>query len=167
MIRADKKEIRNRRLMECLILKSRALVLSGRTSRAKNFLIQAMELSRNHGYVQLFVNELSGMESVYQSLNASQEMPPHLFIAMENYLSPNRKPLSSKQVRVQNFQENFNTRELDILTLFQQGVSNKEAASALNLSVDTVRWYASKIFAKLSVKRRGQAVTEAVRLGLI
>jgi LuxR family maltose regulon positive regulatory protein len=70
-------------------------------------------------------------------------------------------------VLIQEFQEDFNARELDILKLFQQGVSNKEAANALSLSVNTVRWYASRIFAKLSVKRRGQAVTEAVRLGLI
>jgi LuxR family maltose regulon positive regulatory protein len=167
MIRADKRDLRNRRLMECLVLKAKALILSGRTPRAMDFLIQAMELSRNQKYVHLFVNEMSGMEKVYQSLNASQGLPPLLLFAMKNYLNPSHKPLSSRQVRVQNFEEDFNARELDILKLFQQGVSNKEAANTLNLSVNTVRWYASRLFAKLSVKRRGQAVTEAVRLGLI
>ncbi len=167
MIHADEKDVRNRRLLECLVLKSRALTLSGRGPKAMDCLIQAMELSRNQGYVQLFLNEMSGMEDLYHALNSTGDLHPHVSTALESSLNSKDKTRSSKQVLIREFKEDFNARELDILKLFQQGVSNKEAANALSLSVNTVRWYASKIFAKLSVKRRGQAVTEAVRLGLI
>ncbi len=167
MIRADQKDLRNRRLMECLVLKSKALVLSGHGPKAVAFLTRAIELSRNQGYIQLFLNEMKGMEGLYQSLNSTGDLPPHLTKILENNLNHGDRPLCPRQVLILDFEEKFNTRELDILKLFQQGVSNKEAAATLNLSVNTVRWYASKIFIKLRVKRRGQAVSEAARLKLI
>lgn len=160
LIRADGKENRSRRLMESLVLKARAQVLSGRGEAAMDFLVQATELSRNQGYVQLFLNEMKGMEGLYQSLHAKGGLPLHLVNILKT-------PLCVKQVQIREFTEEFNARELAILKLFQQGVSNKEAASTLCLSVNTVRWYASRIFTKLSVKRRGQAVSEALRLELI
>jgi len=167
MIQEDQKEVRNRRLMECLVLKAKTLVLSGQEPKAVEFLTQAIELSRNQGYIRLFLNEITGMESLFRTLNAAGDLPSHLCAALGKRLNPEDAPHLPRQVLIRNFDEEFNTRELDILKLFQQGVSNKEAANALNLSVNTVRWYASRIFTKLGVKRRGQAVSEAVRMELI
>jgi len=167
MILADEKDLRNRRLMECLVLKSKTLILSGRGDKALEFLIQALELSRNQGHIQLFLNEIQGMEEVFRFLQSRGDLPPHLAGVLENRLDPEDSLPHPKQVVIHDFKEEFNTRELAILKLFQQGFSNREAADTLCLSVNTVRWYASRIFAKLSVKRRGQAVSEAVRLALI
>jgi ATP/maltotriose-dependent transcriptional regulator MalT len=58
-------------------------------------------------------------------------------------------------------------RELEILDYLIDGWSNAEIASALCLKVRTVRFHLEGIYAKLGVSRRGEAVREALRLGLL
>jgi DNA-binding NarL/FixJ family response regulator len=58
-------------------------------------------------------------------------------------------------------------REREVLTLIAQGRSNKEIASALGLSEDTVKRHVSHLMEKLGAQDRTQAVTEALRRGLL
>jgi ATP/maltotriose-dependent transcriptional regulator MalT len=58
-------------------------------------------------------------------------------------------------------------RELEILDYLVDGWSNAEIASALCLKVRTVRFHLEGIYAKLGVARRGEAVREVLRLGLL
>jgi DNA-binding CsgD family transcriptional regulator/tetratricopeptide (TPR) repeat protein len=61
---------------------------------------------------------------------------------------------------------NLTPRELEILTFVAQGLRNAEIAERLFLSRRTVDHHVSAILRKLDVDSRGQASTEAVRLGL-
>ena len=63
--------------------------------------------------------------------------------------------------------EQLTERELEIVALLALRFSNREIAQQLYLSVNTVRWYNSQIFAKLGVKGRKQAVIQARQLGLL
>lgn len=58
-------------------------------------------------------------------------------------------------------------RELDVLQLLSEGLSNAEIAERLFVSLNTIKTHTSKIFEKLEVKRRTQAVEVGKRLGLI
>lgn len=58
-------------------------------------------------------------------------------------------------------------REREVLGLIAKGRSNKEVASDLGLSEDTVKRHVSNLMAKLGAQDRTQAVTEALRRGLI
>jgi DNA-binding CsgD family transcriptional regulator len=58
-------------------------------------------------------------------------------------------------------------RELEILELIAQGMSNREIAEKLFVSENTVKTHSSRLFDKLSAKRRTQAVQIAKELGLI
>ena len=58
-------------------------------------------------------------------------------------------------------------RELEILELIAKGMSNREIADALFVSENTVKTHSSRVFDKLSAKRRTQAVQIAKDLGLI
>jgi DNA-binding NarL/FixJ family response regulator len=58
-------------------------------------------------------------------------------------------------------------RELEVLTLMGQGLSNAEIAVGLTLSEATVKTHAARIFAKLSLRDRSQAVVLAYETGLI
>lgn len=58
-------------------------------------------------------------------------------------------------------------RESEILTLIAKGLSNRGAAESLNLSRATIRTHLEHIYAKLEVSNRTEAVTEAIRLGII
>lgn len=58
-------------------------------------------------------------------------------------------------------------RELEILELIAQGMSNREIAEKLFVSENTVKTHSSRLFDKLSAKRRTQAVQIAKENGLI
>lgn len=58
-------------------------------------------------------------------------------------------------------------RELEVLELMSQGLSNQEIGEKLFVSLNTIKTHTSRIFEKLDVKRRAQATEKAKRLGLI
>ena len=58
-------------------------------------------------------------------------------------------------------------RELEILALIANGMSNREIAEKLFVSENTVKTHSSRLFDKLSAKRRTQAVQIGKELGLI
>jgi ATP/maltotriose-dependent transcriptional regulator MalT len=58
-------------------------------------------------------------------------------------------------------------RELEILELIAQGMSNREIAEKLFVSENTVKTHSSRLFDKLNAKRRTQAVQIGKEMGLI
>jgi two-component system, NarL family, response regulator LiaR len=62
---------------------------------------------------------------------------------------------------------NISKREHEVLMLMAEGLSNQEVADKLFVSLNTVKTHSSKLFEKLNVNRRTQAVQEAKKLGLV
>ena len=58
-------------------------------------------------------------------------------------------------------------RELEILELIAQGMSNREIAEKLYVSENTVKTHSSRVFEKLGAKRRTQAVQLGKEFGLL
>lgn len=58
-------------------------------------------------------------------------------------------------------------RELEVLQLMAAGHSNAEIADQLFVSLNTVKTHSSRIYEKLDVKRRTQAVEKAKQLAII
>lgn len=58
-------------------------------------------------------------------------------------------------------------RELEILALIAQGLSNREIAAKLFVSENTVKTHSSRVFDKLGAKRRTQAVQFGKEFGLL
>lgn len=63
--------------------------------------------------------------------------------------------------------EKLTTRELEILNFVAIGLSNKDIARKLNLSLPTVKGYLVGIFSKLNVGSRTEAVATGLRAGFI
>ena len=62
---------------------------------------------------------------------------------------------------------NLSKREVEVLNLMARGMSNQEISETLFVSLNTVKTHASKLFEKMEVKRRTQAVELAKRLGIV
>jgi LuxR family maltose regulon positive regulatory protein len=63
--------------------------------------------------------------------------------------------------------EPLSIRELEVLQVIAEGLSNQEVANQLFLSLHTVKVHARNIYAKLGVKNRTQAVAKARTLGIL
>jgi len=63
--------------------------------------------------------------------------------------------------------EPISPRELDVLSLMAAGKRNKEIASALSIAEDTVKMHVRNILSKLQVNDRTEAVTVALRRGIL
>ena len=63
--------------------------------------------------------------------------------------------------------EALSSRELEILRLIADGLSNQEIANVEIMSVGTIKWYTGQIYSKLHVRGRTQAVARARAMGLL
>jgi len=63
--------------------------------------------------------------------------------------------------------EALSERELEVLTLIAKGTSNKLIATNLNIGESTVKTHIQSIFHKLNVSDRTEAVTEAIKKGIV
>jgi NarL family two-component system response regulator LiaR len=58
-------------------------------------------------------------------------------------------------------------REMDVLRLLAQGLSNRKIAAQLSINERTVKYHVSAILAKLEAANRTEAVMRAIEQGLI
>jgi DNA-binding NarL/FixJ family response regulator len=64
-------------------------------------------------------------------------------------------------------QPDLTNREMEVLALIARGFRNKEIAGHLGIREDTVQGHVKNILAKLSVHDRTEAVSVAVRRGIV
>ncbi|MEZ2337477.1 response regulator transcription factor [Mucilaginibacter sp. RCC_168] len=62
---------------------------------------------------------------------------------------------------------NLSRRELEVLELMAEGLSNQEISARLFVSLNTIKTHSSNLFDKMEVKRRTQAIEMAKRLCII
>jgi len=71
------------------------------------------------------------------------------------------------ELQTQTWIEPLNPREVEILSLISEGLSNREISQKLLLSLETIKWYNKQIYSKLGVSSRTQAVNTARKNGLL
>ena len=76
-------------------------------------------------------------------------------------------PPASSSPASQPLIEPLSEREIEVLQLIAQGLSNREICNRLYLALSTVKGHNRNIFGKLHVQRRTEAVARARELGLL
>jgi DNA-binding NarL/FixJ family response regulator len=76
------------------------------------------------------------------------------------------KAMQSRMAK-QREEQLFTDREREVLLLLAQGKSTSEVSKCLFVSVSTAKTHISKVYQKLGVHTRSQALMEALRLGLL
>lgn len=151
--------------LKVMVLQAVALHAHGDKHRAVQLLGDALELAEPEGFIRIFVDEGIPMAQLLAEASAHGIMPDYvdkLLAAFEldfGLASPSAK----SKIRI----EPLSKRELEVLELITQGLSNTEISQTLFLALDTVKGHNRKIFGKLQVQRRTEAVARARELGLL
>jgi ATP/maltotriose-dependent transcriptional regulator MalT len=86
-------------------------------------------------------------------------------VVVKEVTVPAHQPFAMNEEKLR--QLGITKRELEILELIANGLSNREIAEKLFVSENTVKTHSSRLFDKLSARRRTQAVQIGKELGLI
>ncbi|CAG0949465.1 partial HTH-type transcriptional regulator MalT, partial [Anaerolineae bacterium] len=160
--------------LKVMVLQSVAFHAHGEKDQAVQLLGDALALAEPGGFIRLFVDEGLPMAQLLSQMAAHGIMPDYVskllaaFEDMKDDEGPLRATqLSSSVHRHSSLVEPLSQRELEILKLIAQGLSNREISARLFLALDTVKGHNRKIFDKLQVQRRTEAIARARELGLL
>ena len=157
------------------ILLTRALTHRAQGSQAQALatLERALALAEPEGYLSTFVDEGEAMRLLISDFRLAIANRAHPLLGYVNkllatFLQPAGTIAQSKIAnQVSEIGESLSERELEILRLVAQGLSNTEISRRLYLALSTVKGHNLRIFAKLQVQNRTEAVARARELGLL
>jgi LuxR family maltose regulon positive regulatory protein len=150
--------------LEVLILQALAFQLDRRMDSALASLSQALALAEPEGYVRLFLEPGPAIAPLLRL--AAGRGPARAYVAcLLEALAVEGE--GAPPAPAQSLPEALSARELEVLRLLAEGLSNRQIAARLHLSANTVRIHASRIYAKLGTGSRAQAAARARALGLL
>jgi len=154
--------------LKVIVLQALAHQAHGEKGEAVQLLGEALALAEPGGFIRIFVDEGLPMAHLLSEAAAQEIMPDYigqLLAAFESEVqnSKDKPSLPAAQSLI----ELLSQRELEVLRLIAQGFSNDEIGKRLFLALDTVKGHNRKIFDKLQVQRRTEAVARARELGLL
>jgi len=153
--------------LKVMVLQAVALHAHGEEDQAVQLLGDALALAKPGGFIRTFVDEglpMAQLLSEAASRGVKQDYAGKLLAAFADETKDERRttePSASSSV------ETLSQRELDVLRLIAEGLSNQEICERLFLALDTVKGHNRRIFNKLQVQRRTEAIARARELGLI
>lgn len=163
--------------LEILVLQALAYEARDDIPSAFTPLERALALAEPEGYARLFVDEGPPMARLLSEAVARGVMLDYTGSLLALYEAEEQKseqrstrPQVSSTVLSSSEQpliEPLSPRELEVLALLDQGLSNREISERLYLALSTVKGHNRNIYAKLQVQRRTQAVARARELGLL
>jgi LuxR family maltose regulon positive regulatory protein len=159
------------RLIEIYILMTRALQGLGKREQALNVLTKSLALAEPEGYVRVFLDEGRPMEELLRVCRGRVEGPLQAYIdklLIAFTMMPGRQTgIPTSPYQPAPLIEPLTGRELDVLHLLADGLSNQEIADRLFLSEGTIKTHTHNLYGKLGVQSRTRAIARAKELNLL
>ncbi len=169
------------REIEILILRAMIYLSGGNTSSAWESIEQVLVTLEPQSYLQVFIDEGYSMETLLKwGLEHKKSLDERIERYIENLLQTMRLEKKVKsQAREKTPQTGFiplspddllvplTLREHEVLKLMAGGLSNKQIAGKMVLSVGTVKAHIHQILEKLDVHTRSSAIIRARELSLL
>ncbi len=173
------------------MLQALALQAGGETTRAMAALEQALTLAEPEGFVRTFVDEGPAMEQILRAAAARGTKPRYVGQLLNAFQTTGATATPSSVSSAGSGQavgssspapstaegpvpstaealvEELSVRELEVLQLIAEGLTNREIGSRLYVSLNTVKAHTRNIYGKLGVHNRTGAVARARTLGLL
>lgn len=156
------------RLIEILALQAIALDIQGRTVEADAALSRAVLLAQSEGYVRVFLDLGQPLQKVLERVTKGATDAGGAMRTLLNAFPQGETggfTLDSPATAL--LIDPLTTRELEVLRLLAEGLSNKEIASRLVVAPGTIKQHLKNIGRKLEVHGRMQAVRRGRELKLL
>ena len=134
------------------------------SDQALKSLTHALEQAQTGQYIQAFLNESKHLVPLLHAVQRSDQLSPatEAFLGkIQAQFMPTSASPSSALI------EPLTRREIEVLKLIAQGLSNPEIGERLIVATGTVAKHTNSIFGKLSVRNRTEAVNQAQTLGIL
>jgi LuxR family transcriptional regulator, maltose regulon positive regulatory protein len=160
-------------LVESLLLQALAQHACGQHGPALAIVQRALVLGEPEGFVRIFVDEgppLAGLLSALQRSGRDSPYVAALLAAFPHQDETSPMPaaaLAAVDAPQPQLVEPLSPREMQTLRLVAAGLSNRQIATELVITVGTVKRHLNNIYGKLGVGSRTQALARAAELGLL
>ncbi len=156
-------------VIEVCALQALALHGLGHTPAALAALERSLALAEPEGFVRVYVNEDAPMAALLHEAAARGVYAEYVNKLLEGfgvweYGGMGETP---PHPHTPTLLDPLTPREIDVLHLISQGLSNRDIAEKLVIALNTVKRHTSSIYSKLNVRSRTQAVVRARELGLL
>jgi LuxR family maltose regulon positive regulatory protein len=160
---------RTTRMIEILLLLALAYQAKGEIEQALIPLAQALNLAKPEGFIRCFVDEGPPMARLLFAAMTHEIAADYVQRLLGAFptTEPGQIAPSNFQVSNSEWVEALSERELEVLGLIAEGLTNPDIATRLFLSVNTVKVHTRNIYGKLSVHNRTQAIARSHALGLL
>jgi LuxR family maltose regulon positive regulatory protein len=160
---------RTSKAIEILVLQALALQAQEDTDQAITTLDKALTLAEPGGFIRIFVDEGPPMAHLLYEAATRGIAPDYArrLLAAFPIGEPEQAARSRPQVPESELVEPLSERELEVLELIAQGLTNREIASRLFLSLNTVKAHTRNIYGKLGVHNRTQATARSQAIGIL
>jgi len=154
--------------LKVMVLQAVALHTHGEKDKAVQLLAEALALAEPEGFIRIFVDEGDAMAQLLLEASSRGVMPDYIGKLLAVFEAEKRKSADKPDLpAARPLFEPLSQRELEVLWLIADGLSNQQICERLFLALDTVKGHNRKIFDKLQVQRRTEAIARARELGLI
>jgi LuxR family maltose regulon positive regulatory protein len=152
-----------------LVLQALAWQAGGDMKRAVAPLERALTLAEPNGFARIFVDEGRPMARLLGEARKRGLVPAFASRLLAAFAAEGKGPveLSLAQADQSALVEPLSERELEVLQKLAEGLSNRQIAERLYLSLNTVKVHTRNIYGKLGVNNRTQAVARARELGIL
>jgi len=156
------------RQLKAMLLQALALSANHEKDKALRILEEILTMAEPGGFVRLFLDEGAPMAELLSEANIQGIRSDYLVkllaaFANEKLKAENKLSTPEPQALI----APLSPRELEILQLIAQGLSNREICDRLFLALSTVKGHIRLTFDKLQVQRRTEAIARARELGLL
>lgn len=152
-----------------LIVHNRIILIYGSSLALLLFLLKWLELRLIiiHHAFEIYIGAIAILFTalgIWLALKLTKPKIKTIIIEKEIFLKSHEEfKLNEDEIK----KLNLSHRELEVLQLMSQGLSNQEIASRLFVSLNTIKTHTSNVFDKMDVKSRTQAIDKAKRLSII
>jgi LuxR family maltose regulon positive regulatory protein len=157
-------------VIETLVLQALAFQAQGKNDQALAALERALILAEPESYVRTFIDEGPQLGQLLRRAvvhGITVDYAGRLLAALEEEATRTATPLAVSEGPWPPLVEPLSPRETEVLRLLTTHLSHAEMAEELVVSVNTVRSHVKRIYSKLDVHSRMEAVERARELGLL